>query len=463
MDLKIFLLSLCLCIVVSTCNRVYVHPFNLFAYNQTECEQIEMENHTIGKMVIPIPIESKMKHEEHSIKVKTNQATHHLGSSESYLTSLINALGFRAFQAWKEIHSRDTMLISFTNFYWSILSFYLGASGETAVSLQRLLGFENPSESTSCTSQVNSLKVISKLKNIDSFLVSEDGNFVMKKTVCIFVSPNFPLSEKFIHDLEPTSDNLYVRAVDFTNSANAVNSIHEFLDAQLPNKLRSGLSVVDETSNLMYVSHIYYKGKVSKSNLLPEPKQFWIEPNKQILVPMISVSGEFQFKDDKITNQIVLKIYVSENDFLLLVQPTNGNTLENMESSFTNKDWQALSWMDGLVSRHIQLTIPKLEIERFYDAKDLVTKMGLPTLLGKNAHFGKLNNKEINIGKIINIIHFKLEDSGADHEKYKADTRNDEEPMEVNFNQPFTLVLFEGTTKAFTLLGRIVNPLNQGI
>ncbi|CAI9568395.1 unnamed protein product, partial [Staurois parvus] len=86
---------------------------------------------------------------------------------------------------------------------------------------------------------------------------------------------------------------------------------------------------------------------------------------------MISASGIFQFKDDSLTNQLVLKIFLSEKDFLLLILPTNGNTLENIESSITSQNWQTLNWLNGLSNRCIHLTIPKLEIECSYDAKDL--------------------------------------------------------------------------------------------
>lgn len=90
---------------------------------------------------------------------------------------------------------------------------------------------------------------------------------------------------------------------------------------------------------------------MTKSFLIPELQQFWIEPNRQISVPMISASGIFQFKDDSIKNQLVLKIYLGENDFLLLILPTNGNTIENIESSITSYNWQTLNWLNGLSNR----------------------------------------------------------------------------------------------------------------
>ncbi|KAM5165215.1 angiotensinogen [Mantella aurantiaca] len=399
MYLQRILLCLIASIILSKCNRVYVHPFNLFAYNKSECEHIQIQNDTFEKTFLPIPIKTNITSEERIWKVKPYPRTCHVGYAENYLTLLINHLGHRAFQALKGTHINNTILLSSPNFYWSMVSFYLGASGETATSLQKLLGFEHPTGTTGCTSQINGFKIISKLKTIDCALFSTSGNISVLKTVYIFISPNVLMFENYIHDLTPSADYLYVRAVNFTNSAKAENLINEFLNTQLPKKIKSGLMSFNETSNFnfKYISHIYYKGKVTKSFLIPELQQFWIESNRQISVPVISASGIFQFKDDRTANQLVLKIYLSENDFLVLIMPTNGNTLESIESSITSDNWQTLN---GLSNRYIRLYVPKLEIECSYDAKDLLTDMGLASLLEKTADFSKLSNEDINIGQL---------------------------------------------------------------
>lgn len=261
MYLQHILLCLTAYIVLSTGNRVYVHPFNLFAYNKSECEYIQAQNNTLEKTFLPIPIESKITSEEGNWKVKTYSGTKQVGHLESYLTSLINHLGHRAYQALKGTHTSNTILLSSPNFYWTMLSFYLGASGETAISLQQLLGFEHPSGSTGCTSKINGLKIISKLKTVDDAISSKKGDISVLKTVCIFVSQSVPISENLIHDLASSVDHLYIRAVNFTDSTRAVNLINEFLDTQLPKKTQSGLASLDQASNLMYTSHIYYKGR----------------------------------------------------------------------------------------------------------------------------------------------------------------------------------------------------------
>lgn len=444
-------------ICLSTCNRVYVHPFTLLTFNKSECEKIQSQDHSTEKMFFPTAIESKNNGEE-NFKLQTNLEAGHLGTPENYLISLISGLSFRAVAGWWKLHKTDSILIPYTDFFRTMVSFYLGAFGNTSSSLQSFLGFEDPSGSRSCTSKVDGLKVISKLQKIDKFLFSKDSNINTLRTVCIFVSSNVPLSEKFVHGLTPTADNFCVRAVDFKDSAKAVTLINEFLDSKLPANTKSGLTSIDGTANFMYISHVQFKGKVANSFLIPNHQPFWIEPNKIVLVPMISVSGIFQFNEDKATNQLIIKIPLSDDDFLLLVQPINGNTLENIESSMK---WNTyIDWVNGLQKRSISLSVPKLKIERSYNIQDLLPSLNVSELLGKNADFSKMSTTNIKVGKVINTVDFELEESGDNPNGESDVPETKDEPEEVKFNRPFILALCEGTTKSLLLLGRVVHPTN---
>ncbi|XP_040285366.1 angiotensinogen [Bufo bufo] len=444
---------------LSTCNRVYVHPFNLLTYNKSECENIQFHDHS-SEMFFPTAIESKNNADENNFELQRNLEAGHIGTTESYLISIINSVSFRAVAGWWKLRKTDSILIPYTDFFRTMVSFYLGASGNTSNSLQTFLGLEDKSGSTNCTSKVNGFKVISTLQNIDTFLFSKDSNINTLRTVCMFVSPNVPLSKKVVHGLTLTADNFYVRTVDFKDSTKAVKLINDFLDSKLPANAISGLTSINVIADFMYISHVQFKGKVANSFLLPKRQPFWTEPNKIVLVPMIAVSGIFQFTEDSTANQLIIKISLSDNDFLLLVQPLNGNTLENIESSMNWNTYQ--EWVNGLSkrSRYINLSLPKLKIERSYNIQDLLSSLEVSELLGKNADFSKMSKTNIKVGKVINTIDFELEESGTDPHEENDIPETKEEPLEVMINRPFILALCEGTTKSLLLLGRVIHPTN---
>ncbi|XP_071997339.1 angiotensinogen [Engystomops pustulosus] len=458
MHFQLIFLSLTAVIGFSTCNRVYVHPFNLVAYSKDECEKVQSQNPSAENMLFPPAIESKNNAEEKNVKPQTVLEEDKLKILRNYIVPLIEALSFRGAAKLFKQHTTDSILIPYTDFFRTIVSFYLGASESTSSSLQSFLGIEDPSRSKNCTSKMNGFKVISVLRNIDSLLVSKDSNINTLRTVCIFVSPKVQLSEKFVHALAGSVDNFFVRAVDFTDSTKAVKSISEFLDSKLSEDTKSGLTFIDETANLMYISHVLFKGKVDKSSLIPNHQPFWTEPNKIVLVPMIAVSGIFQFHEDNTRNQLIIKIPLSDNDFLLLVQPINGNTLENIESSMM---WVThLEWGKELSKRYIHLSLPKLKIESSYNIQDVLHNLNLSELLGKDADFNKMSTTSIKVGKVINTVDFVLEESDVDPNDDTNVPETKEEPLDIKLNKPFILALFEGTSKSLLLLGKVVKPTN---
>ncbi|XP_056422943.1 angiotensinogen [Hyla sarda] len=446
-------------ISLSTCNRVYVHPFNLLTYTKSECEKIQSQDHSTEKMFFPTAIESKNNAEETDFKLQTNQEASDLGTPETYLISLISDFGFRAVAQWWKLNKMDNILIPYTDLFRTMVSFYHGASGNTSSSLQAFLGFQDPSLIPNCTFKVNGLKVIPKLKKIDNFLFSRESNINTLRTVCIFVS-NVPLSEKFVHGLIPTAENFYVKAVDFKDSPKAIKLINEFLDAKLPTNTKSGLTSIDGTTNFMYFSHVQFKGKVAKSFLIPNHQPFWTELNKRVMVPMISVSGIFQFIEDNTANQLIIKISLTDNDFLLLVQPINGNTLENIESSMERDTY--VKWVNSLPKKYtyINLSLPKLKIQHSYNIQDLLESLNVSYLLGKNADFSGMSNTNIKVGKVINMIDFELEETGVEPNGDSDVPQTKEEPVELKLNTPFLFAICEGTTKSLLLLGRVVHPTN---
>ncbi|XP_073416223.1 angiotensinogen [Dendrobates tinctorius] len=443
---------------LSTCNRVYVHPFNLLAYNKSECDKMELQDHSDEKMFFPIAIESKNNAAEKKIQVEAED----FGPAERYLVPLIGALSFRAVDGWWKLHKTETILIPNTDFFRTIMSFYHGASGNTSRSLQAFLGLNHPLGFTNCTSKASGINVFSKLKSIDQSFCSKDSIITThRRTAFIFVSPNIPLSENFVHGLKVNVDSLYVRAVDFKDSAKAVKSINEFLESKLPANTKTGLNAIDGTTNFMYSSHVYFKGKVANSSLIPNHQPFWIGPNSIVSVPMISVSGMFPFIEDITKNQLLIKIPLCDNDFLLLAQPINGNNLENIESSMR---WETyLNWIDTLYKsqkRYINLFLPKVKIELSYSIQDILSSINVLGLLGKNADFSKMSKTDINMGKVTNIVDFELEESDAESSGESNVTEAKDKPKEVKLNKPFIVALCEGTSKSLLLLGRVVHPTN---
>lgn len=120
----------------SRANRVYVHPFNLFAAENVSCETLQTQTNvplkTIAAAQLDINIPTPDSREMSSLDIQKQNIT----ERTAVLAELLNSLGLRMYQALSSKQQSTNTLISPVNTYGSLVTFYLGASKKTASSFQ---------------------------------------------------------------------------------------------------------------------------------------------------------------------------------------------------------------------------------------------------------------------------------------------------------------------------------------
>ncbi|NWI50519.1 ANGT protein, partial [Calyptomena viridis] len=463
MNLVADLLCLLACLTLVTCDRVYVHPFNLFSFNESDCDKLEQlvqEGKT--KTIVPISIESQTTPAyEDGLNDKDELEAPSLngwGKEEpGYIKDLVYVLGVRFYSTLQKVQRGQNMLLSPTSLYSSLVSFYLGASNQTALDLQGLLGFVPPSGNTDCTSRAVGSNFLSSLRRIESLAKSRDEELLFSKTLCLFSAPGIPLFELFMQDLLHSADAFYARAVDFTNPSEAAKQVNAFVEAKSKGQSKYLLTDIDPSTDLLFAVDIHLAVNVKQAFQLKEPQEFWVDSNTNVLVPMLSVTGTFKYKTDASGTFSVVEVPISKTALLVLLQPVNGSDLDDVESELT---WQSSAWLQRLSPRGIKLTLPVLTIEDSTDLQKLLADMELPALLGKGADFSKISNTNLTVGKVINKVFFQLTSDGADQAADPAAQKEDETYLDVTLNKPFLFAVLEKKSMAMLFLGRVTNPLH---
>ncbi|NXT01972.1 ANGT protein, partial [Jacana jacana] len=456
------LLCLLVCLTAVTCDRVYVHPFNLFSFNKSTCEELESLGQEGKKTFVPVSIESQTTPAyEDDLKDKDKLEAPSLSGRGrlklSYVKEFVYVLGVRFYTKLQETQLGQNVLLSPTSLYGSLVSFYLGASNQTAADLQRLLGFVPPSGDPDCTSRVDGHKVLSSLRMIESLVKSRDKELLFSKTVCLFSAPGVPLSQLFVQDLLPSADALYARAVDFTNPSEAAKQINAFVEAKSEGQSKCLLTDIDPSADLLFAVDVRLEVNLKQASRLKEPQEFQVDSNTKVLVPMLSVTGTFKYKTDASGIFSVVEVPISETALLVLLQPINGSDLEHVESQLP---LQSLAWLQELSPREIKLTLPELAIEGSSDLQKLLADMELPALLGKGADLTKISDTNLTVGKVINKAFFKLTGDGTDQPELPTAQKEDLVFLEVTLNKPFLFAVFEEKSRAMLFLGRVTNPLH---
>ncbi|XP_027753344.1 angiotensinogen [Empidonax traillii] len=464
MNLVADLLCLLACLALVTCDRVYVHPFNLFSFNESDCdkpEKLVQEGKT--KTIIPVSIESQTTPAyEDDLSDKDKLETPSLngwGKEEpGYLKDLVYILGVRFYDVLRKAQQGQNVLLSPTSLYSSLVSFYLGASNQTALDLQGLLGLVPPSGNPDCTSRAVGSNFLSSLRTIESLVKSKDEELLFSKTLCLFSAPGIPLFELFMQDLLHSADAFYARAVDFTNPSEAAKQISAFVEAKSEGQSKCLLTDIDPSADLLFAVDVHLAVNVKQAFQLKEPQEFWVDSNTNVMVPMLSITGTFQYKTDASGTFSVVEVPIGKTALLVLLQPTNGSDLEHMESELTG---QSSAWLQRLSPREIKLTLPVLTIEDSTDLQELLADMKLPALLGKGADFSKISNTSLTIGKVLNNAFFKLTGEETDQAEDPAAQKEDGVYLDIKLNKPFLFAVLEKKSRAMLLLGRVANPLHE--
>ncbi|XP_005508686.2 angiotensinogen [Columba livia] len=456
--------DLCLlaCLTAVTCDRVYVHPFNLFSFNKSTCEELESLVQEGKKTFVPVSIESQTPpaYEDdlnNKDKLETLSLSGQRRQKLSYLKDLVYVLGMRFYSKVQEARQNQNILLSPTSLYNSLVSFYLGASNQTAADLQGLLGFVPPSGDPGCTSRVDGHEVLSSLREIESLIKSRDEELLFSKVLCLFSAPGVPLSQAFVQDLLPSTDALYARAVDFTNLSEAVKQINTFMEAKSKGQSKCLLTDIDPSTNLLFAMDVRLAVNVKQASQLKEPQEFWVDSNTKVSVPMLSVTGTFKYKTDDSGTFSVVEVPISKTTLLVLLQPIDGSNLEQVESKLP---LQSSAWLQQLSPREIRLTLPELTIEDSSDLQELLADMELPALLGKGADLSKISDTNLTVGKVINKAFFKLSSDGPEQPEEPTAQKEDLVFLEVTLNKPFLLAVLEEKSRAMLFLGRVTNPLH---
>ncbi|KFP56362.1 Angiotensinogen, partial [Cathartes aura] len=461
MNLVADLLCLLACLTAVTCDRVYVHPFNLFSFNKSTCEELESLVQEGKKTFVPVSIESQTtpayEDDLNKDKLEAPSLNGQGRQKLSYVKDFVYVLGARFYSVLQEARRGQNVLLSPTSLYGSLVSFYLGASNQTAADLQGLLGFVPPSGDPDCTSRVDGHKVLSSLRMIERLVKSRDEELLFSKTLCLFSAPGVPLSQLFVQDLLPSTDALYARAVDFTNPSEAAKQINAFVEAKSKGQSKCLLTDIDPSADLLFAVDVRLAVNVKQASRLKDLQEFWVDSNTKVLVPMLSVTGTFKYKTDASGTFSVVEVPISKTALLVLLQPVSGSDLEHVESELP---LQSSAWLEQLSPREIKLTLPELTIEGSSDLQDLLSDMELPALLGKGADLSKISNTNLTLGKVINKAFFKLTSDGTDQPEDPAAQKEDGVFLDVTLNKPFLLAVFEEKSRAMLFLGRITNPLH---
>ena len=126
------LLLLCCCLTATQANRVYIHPFYLFAAKNVVCETLQTKPSKALETVPVTPLDTEVLTPDSRDQSELEAQRQNITQRTAVLAELLNSLGLRMYQDLSRKEPSTNTLLSPLNTYGSLVTFYLGASKKTA-------------------------------------------------------------------------------------------------------------------------------------------------------------------------------------------------------------------------------------------------------------------------------------------------------------------------------------------
>ncbi|XP_061546884.1 angiotensinogen [Phycodurus eques] len=443
------------CLPGGRANRVYIHPFHLFAADNVSCETLQTQTAKPLQTLPLAPLDMAVLTPEPRDPSQQDTQKQNVTQRTAVLAELLNSLGLRVYQALSGKQRGANTLLSPVNTYGSLVTFYLGTSKKTASSFQLLLGLSSGTDRDDCVSLVDGHKVLKTLHSINS-PVGDGHKDEMTTQVWLFSHPHVRLSADVVEGTRDFSDSSFIRGVDFSQP----ELVNTFVEKTSDGKVKDAFKDVDVNSNLLFVTFFNFQGNW-KTTFQPEKtslQEFYVDETTTVMAPLMTHTGLYHYFNDKVRRCTVVKLSLSKRSYMLVVVPHEGAKLHDIEAKLRTDVMS--SWCHSLQEGLLELALPKFSMSSVNDLRELLSNVDAELeakLLGSQAEFSRLGNTDqFTIDKAITKVSFEMSEEGAtSRDKAEEATGT---PLKISVNRPFLFSVVEGESNAILMLGKITNP-----
>ncbi|XP_056291467.1 angiotensinogen [Pseudoliparis swirei] len=449
---------LCCYLSVGQANRVYVHPFNLFASENVSCETLQAQTSKPLETLPVAPLDIEVLAPDSRDPSKLDPQRQNITERTAVLAALLNSLGLRMYQAVSSKQQSTNTLLSPVNTFGSLVTFFLGASKKTASLFQSLLGLGSDKDQEDCVFLMDGHTVLKTLQGINS-LVDDGPKDEITTQVWVFTRQDAQLSKDFIRGTQDFSDTSFIRGVDFAEPQEAEQLVNSFLEKTSDGRVKGIFKDLNSSSDLLFVSSFNFHGNW-RTAFQPEKtslQEFHVDETTTVMASLMTHTGQYHYLKDEERRCTVVKLCLSKRAYMLLVLPHEGASLHDIESKLLTDVMS--DWHQNLQEGLLELSLPKFSMSSETSLHNLLTDLNPEVeakLLGSQAEFSQLSNtKPFTIDKVVNKVFFEMSEEGAEVQDKVQEAGI---PLKLSINRPFFFSVIEGDSGAILMLGKVTNP-----
>ncbi|XP_074843867.1 serpin B6-like [Carettochelys insculpta] len=290
---------------------------------------------------------------------------------------------------------------------------FLGAKGNTAAQMAKVLSFDKAEEIHN-----GYQSLISEINKPGTKYFLRLANRLFGEKSYQFLTTFIDSCQKFYHaELEQ---------LDFLNAAeDSRKHINTWVEEKTEGKIQNLLAedVVDSTTRLVLVNAIYFKGnwatQFNKDHT--EERQFKINKTESKPVQMMYKKAHFNMRYIGDFQTKILELpYVDNETSMIILLPDeikdNSTGLEQLEREFTYDkltDWLNPEMMDDT---EVGVFLPKFKLEQAYDMKPVLSSMGMADVFdGRKADLSGMSaSNDLVLSKVVHKSFVEVNEEGTE-------------------------------------------------
>ncbi|XP_077209426.1 leukocyte elastase inhibitor-like [Paroedura picta] len=365
------------------------------------------------------------------------------------------------FRRLMEVNPTGNIIISPASISAALTMLSVGARGNTAAQLAKMLHLDGLED------------LHSQSQKLNAELNKSDTPNILKVATRLYGEKSCTFLQDFLMNLEK----LYgaeLSVVDFQNAASeARKQINQWVEEQTEGKILDLLpeGMVSEMTRLILVNAVYFNGSWEEPFEvgMTEEMPFQLNKKEKKTVKMMYMSKKLPFRYIPECKLSVLEVpYKGKELSMIVLLPDdiedNSTGLEQLEKDLTVENLQ--EWIDPrkMSVSDVHVYFPKLKLQETYDLKPYLSALGVLDVFDscKANLSGMSGYCELHLSKIVHTSFIEVNEGGT--EAAAATTRR---PMVyrlqqletiVLFNRPFMFLITKSTERYLIFIGRVASP-----
>ncbi|NWU75722.1 IPSP inhibitor, partial [Onychorhynchus coronatus] len=328
----------------------------------------------------------------------------------------------------------------------------VGAKAATLSQIFEGLGFDSLTEARIHDIHDSFSKVLSVLNCVDDHITLNIGN-------AIFTASGYEPQESFLQNSKQFYDADVVSS-DFHKPEEAKNQITRYVEEKTKGKIPELVGHLESSTVLVLVNYIYFKAAWEKSfdPLRTYEDDFFVNTNAYVRVSMMqrdSISNTYYDQD---LSCEVIELPYQGTARALLILPDDGK-MKQVEDALSKET--LCKWDNQLLTRRLNLQLPKFSISGSYDVKNLFEKMGITEVFSGNADLSGISGSHnLQVSEAIHKALLEVDEAGTEAAGATdiISTRVLHTSVTITFNRPFIILISDKRTDTTLFMGKIVDP-----